>query len=147
MTENMVPAASIEQEVHIAASPETVWSMWTTAEGLSAWWGSSAEVVCEPGGLMRVVMEGGPVMCGAFVTVERPTRLVFTFGWEDPPDAGPLPPGSTRVEVTFTPDGAHTILNLRHFNLPGTQIPAHQQGWTYFLGERLPAVAPKSSAS
>src|SRR6516162_4075507 len=41
---------------------------------------------------------------GQYVVVERPGRLVFTWGWTDP--AFGLPPGSSRVGVTLTPEGA-----------------------------------------
>ncbi len=79
MTETAHETTTIEQTVRIAASPETLWSFWTEPERLAQWWGSDAEVVAEPGGLYRVVMENGPVMRGAFTELDPPHRLVFTF--------------------------------------------------------------------
>ena len=84
-------------------------------------------------------MGPGPVMRGSFIELDPPRRLVFTFGWEDNTPAGPLPPGSTRVEVTLTPDGAGTLLVLRHFDMPVHHAPDHRKGWSYLVGDRLVA--------
>jgi uncharacterized protein YndB with AHSA1/START domain len=135
---------TIEQTVRIEASPSTVWSFWTEPERLAEWWGSPAEVVPEPGGAFRIVMEQGPVMRGAFAELDPPRRLVFTFGWEQNEPGQPLAPGSTRVEVTLTPDGPDgrdTVLVLRHSDMPATHAADHEQGWRLFVGERLVAAA------
>ena len=141
MTEAPSETVTIEQIVRIAAPPETVWRFWTEPHRLVQWWATAAEVVAEPGGLFRVVVGGGPVMRGTFLELEPPRRLVFTFGWESIAPAGPLPPGSTRVEVTLTPDEDGTVLVLRHFDLPAHHASDHRRGWAYFVGGRLPAAA------
>ena len=132
---------TIEQTVRIAAPPETVWRLWTEPHGLVQWWATDAEVVAEPGGLFRVVVGGGPVMRGIFLELEPPHRLVFTFGWESAAPAGPLAPGSTRVEVTLTPDRDGTVLVLRHFDLPVHHAPDHRRGWSHFVADLLVAAA------
>ena len=144
MSESTTATTTIEQTVRIAASPETVWAFWTQPERLAEWWGTDAEVVAQPGGLFRVAMESGPVMRGTFTELDPPHRLVFTFGWEQHPPGEPLAPGSTRVEVTMTPDEGETILVLRHSEMPTTHAGDHEQGWTYFVGERLVAVAART---
>ena len=141
MTETAGDTVTIEQTVRIAASPATVWTFWTQPERLAEWWGTSAEVVPEPGGLFRVVMENGVAMRGEFTELDPPHRLVFTFGWEQDMPAGPLEPGSTRVEVTLTPDRDETVVILRHFDMPITHAAEHEKGWSRFLGERLVAAA------
>jgi len=135
---------TIEQTVHIAAPPETVWSFWTEPSRLNEWWATDAEVIAEPGGLFRVVVEGGHVMRGTFLELDPPHRLVFTLGWEGDTPAGPLPPGSTRVEVTLTPAEGGTMLVLRHFDVPAIQVPDHRQGWRQFVGDRLAAAAGRA---
>jgi uncharacterized protein YndB with AHSA1/START domain len=130
---------TLEQTVRIAASPETVWSFWTEPQRLAEWWGTAAEVDAQPGGLFRVTMESGPVMRGAFTELDPPHRLVFTFGWEHNAPGEPLAPGSTRVEVTLTPDGSATVLTLRHSEMPSTHASDHEKGWSYFVGDRLVA--------
>jgi uncharacterized protein YndB with AHSA1/START domain len=139
LSETTSETTTIEQTVRIAAPPETVWKFWTEPQRLAEWWATDAEVVAEPGGLFRVVMGPGPVMRGTFLELDPPRRLVFTFGWEGDPPAGPLPPGSTRVEVTLTPEEGGTLLVLRHFDMPVHQAPDHRHGWSYLVGDRLTA--------
>lgn len=147
MTETAGPLTTIEQTVRIAARPETIWSFWTDPARLAEWWGTEAEVLPEPGGLFRVVMESGPVMRGSFVELDPPQRLVFTFGWEQNAPGQALAPGSTRVEVTLTPDGGETVVQLRHFEMPTTHAGDHEKGWQHFVGECLPAaIATAGSA-
>ncbi|MEX0664625.1 MAG: SRPBCC domain-containing protein [Acidimicrobiia bacterium] len=141
MTETSAATTTIEQTVRIAASPETLWAFWTDPTRLAEWWGSEAEVVAEPGGVFRVVMESGPIMRGTFTELDPPNRLVFTFGWEQNAPGEPLAPGSTLVEVTLTPDDGETVLVLRHSEMPATHAADHEQGWQHFVGERLVAVA------
>ena len=136
-TTGMTP--TIEQTVNIAASPATVWSFWTEPERLAEWWGSDAQVAAEPGGIYRVAMESGPVMVGNFVELDPPHRLVFTFGWDQNAPDEPMAPGSTRVEVTLTPDGDGTVLNLRHFDIPETHAGDHRKGWESILTQLVAA--------
>ena len=88
-------------------------------------------------------MHEGPAMRGTFTELDPPRRLEFTFGWEQN-IGGPLAPGSTRVEVTLTPDGDETVLVLRHFDMPTTHAADHEKGWALFVGDRLVAAAEKS---
>ncbi len=141
MTGTTADTVTIERTVRIAASPETLWALWTEPKGLAQWWGTDAEVVAEPGGVFRVTMDGGPVMRGTFTELDPPHRLAFTFGWENNAPGELLAPGSTRVEVTMTPDGDETVLVLRHFEMPATHAPDHEKGWNHFLAERLVAAA------
>jgi uncharacterized protein YndB with AHSA1/START domain len=135
---------TIEQSVRIAAPPETIWTYWTDPARLAEWLGIEAEVSLEPGGLYRVVLEEGPVMRGTFVELDPPHRLVFTFGWEQN-EGQPLAPGSTRVEVTMTPDGGETVVLLRHLQMPTTHAADHAKGWQRFVGERLPAAVESAA--
>ena len=56
--------------------------------------------------------------------------MVFTWGV---PDNDVLPPGSTTVEIVLTPDGTDTVLDLTHHDLPPSERPSHQAGWTGLL--------------
>jgi uncharacterized protein YndB with AHSA1/START domain len=71
---------------------------------------------------------------GEYLVVKRPSLLVFTWGWTD--RAFGLPPGSSRVEVTFSPDpedAGRTRLRLVHDGLPGDLGLLHDDGWSRFL--------------
>jgi uncharacterized protein YndB with AHSA1/START domain len=131
MTETATPP--LEQHLRIDARPDTVWTFWTDPARLCEWWGTAAETVAEVGGVFSVTMDGGGVMRGEYLALERPHRLEFTFGWDDGGPGGSVQPGSTRVVVTLEPDGDATLLTLRHYDLPEEATAAHDQGWGHFL--------------
>jgi uncharacterized protein YndB with AHSA1/START domain len=130
----------VEQTIRIAASPETVWRYWTDPERMSDWWGAAAELDPLPGGSCRIEMGTGPTMRGEYLEVIPYERIVFSFGWEPTDGAPDVPPGSTRVEVTLTPDDGDTILTLRHSGLPATHADEHRAGWAHFLPRLAAAV-------
>ncbi len=135
---NEVETRTIEQTVRIEAAPEVVWRYWVEPERLAEWFGVRHDVVPEPGGRCRIEMgHGRPVMSGEYVELQPYERLVFTFGWEGNEPGTALAPGSTRVEVTFVPDGDATILTLRHSDMPATHAADHAKGWA----EHLPKLA------
>jgi uncharacterized protein YndB with AHSA1/START domain len=91
-----------------------------------------------PGGIYRVEINGRDIVRGEYVEIVPYTRVVFTWGWEG--ENSPLPPGTTTVEITLTPDGEGTIVQLRHLGLPEEQKAVHAVGWDHFL-PRLGKVA------
>ena len=121
----------IEREVRIAAPPETVFAFWTDPTRMARWMGRDIRLDPRPGGEFRVDYNGSDIVRGAFVTVDPPTRIVLTWGWEAPGD--PTPPGASTVEVDFMPDGDGTILRLRHSGLVPDAVSGHAEGWDYFL--------------
>lgn len=125
----------IEQTIRIDAPPARVWAYFTDAAKLARWWGS-ATADPRPGGTLRVQMDGGPdpVMRGEFVELEPYERLVFTFGWEPAPGVPDIAPGGSRVEVLLRPDGAGTVVTLRHSGLPATLRGETTEGWRTVLG-------------
>jgi uncharacterized protein YndB with AHSA1/START domain len=130
---------SVEREIAIAASLETVWELLTKEDQAIRWMGRSAEFDLRPGGVYRVDVVPGNVACGEFVEIDPPHRLVFTWGWEA--GASPVAPGSSTVEFELTPDGDGTLLRFRHFNLPSVEAAAsHGHGWDHYL-DRLATAA------
>ena len=132
---------SVEREVVIAASRETVWEFLVDPEKAVRWMGQSADLDPRPGGRYRVEVLPGTVASGVFVEVEPPSRLVYTWGWE-PGSGSPLPPGSTIVDFELIPHGeGGTRLRLTHRSLPGPEAArSHAHGWEHYLA-RLAAVA------
>src|SRR5215207_1594290 len=108
-----------ELEVRIQARPETVFEFFVDPEKMRRWKGTEAELDPRPGGTYRVGgIAGGATVVGEFVEIDPPRRLVFTWGWEGDEE---VPPGSSTVEVTLTPDGDATVLHLVHRDLPAGQ--------------------------
>ena len=83
-------------------------------------------------------MDAHAVASGAFVEVDPPTLVVFTWGWEGDAE---VPPGSTTMRVELEADGDATSLTLVHSGLPTDRAAAmHEEGWRFF-GTRLATVA------
>jgi uncharacterized protein YndB with AHSA1/START domain len=121
----------IECELRIGASPETVFDFWVEPDRIVQWMGRSATIEPRPGGLFRLDYNGSDIASGEVVELDRPRRLVFTWGWEAEGDA--TPPGSSTIEVTLTADGDGTILRLRHSGLTLDSVNGHAEGWDQFL--------------
>jgi uncharacterized protein YndB with AHSA1/START domain len=129
----------VEIERRIEAPREEVFVYFTDPDHYTRWMGMAAELDPRPGGVYRVRMNSDMVALGAFVVVDPPSRLVFTWGWVG--DEA-LPPGSTTVEITLREDGDGTILRLRHSGFPSDEAAAsHREGWAMYL-ERLSVAAP-----
>jgi uncharacterized protein YndB with AHSA1/START domain len=138
----------VVHEVVLAASAEQVFEMFTDPRQLVRWIGIAADLEPRPGGRFRFEVMPGQFCEGQYVIVERPSRLVFTWGWTDPGFG--LPPGTSRVEVTLTccgTGGGQTRLRLVHAGVGGDLGILHDDGWSRFLarlaaalgGQPLPA--------
>ncbi len=121
----------IEREVHIDASPETVYRFFIDPEQFVRWMGRKAEIDARPGGLLRLDYNGFDIMRGSIVEFEENRRVVITWGFETLGDAPA--PGSTRVEMTLTPEAGGTRLRLVHSGLDEASAEAHRGGWDHFL--------------
>jgi uncharacterized protein YndB with AHSA1/START domain len=137
MTE-AVGTEPVVKEVHIDASPETVFTFFTEPDKLTRWLASEATLDPRPGGINHQTHPGdtenprGPYyMRGEFVEVAFPSRVVFTWGFENA-DVG-VEPGQSTVEVTLAPDGDGTRLRLVHRDLPESERAPHDGGWAEML--------------
>jgi uncharacterized protein YndB with AHSA1/START domain len=132
----------VEREVKIEASPETVFPFFTDPEKMIRWMGVAATLDPRPGGVFSVNVTGNYFMVGEYLEVEPCTRVVFTWGYGDPPggDDNPVPPGSTTVEVELVPVGEATLVRLVH-RIPTEVHDFHAMGWEHYL-DRLAVVAP-----
>jgi len=129
--------SSIAREVRIGARPETIFPFLTDPD-LFGRWGGAATLEPEPGGIFRMDVDGAHIARGEYVMVDPPHRVVFTWGWEAEDTL--VPPGSSTVEITLTPDGEDTIVRLVHRELPSKEsADSHASGWEHYL-ERLEIV-------
>jgi uncharacterized protein YndB with AHSA1/START domain len=120
----------VERRMRIEARPEVVFQYFVDPAKMLEWKGVEAELDPRPGGIYRVNVTGREVARGEYMEVTPHSRVVFSWGWEGNPE---VPPGSSTVEVTLTPDGTGTLLVLRHGNLPEAAGAGHAEGWDHFL--------------
>jgi uncharacterized protein YndB with AHSA1/START domain len=132
----------IVHERQIEASPETVFAFFTDPEKLTRWLAIEATVDPRPGGVVAQTHVGGDgeryFMRGEFVEVSPPSRVVFTWGFEN--TSLGVEPGSSTVEVTLEPRDGGTWLRLVHRDLPASERADHDAGWGTML-DRLAAAA------
>ena len=126
----------LRREVWIAARPEFVYEFLTKPEKMTSWMGIEADVEAKKGGIYRVNVTGEDIASGEFVEVTPHQRLIYSWGWE----GGDLPPGSSTVEITLTPQNDGTLLRLNHSGLPADSVAAHGEGWEHYL-QRLAVAA------
>ena len=144
----MIDGDAVIHEIVLPAPVEQVFDMFTDSRQLIRWIGISADLQSRPGGRFRFEVMPGQFCEGQYVIVERPGRLVFTWGWTDPGFG--LPPGTSRVEVTLTrsgEDGCETRLRLVHTGLAGDLGLLHEDGWSRFLGRLSAAAAGEEPAA
>lgn len=126
----------------VPASPETVWELWTTAEGISRWWAPDGfrtdvdRIDVRPDGELLYTMtaedpaqiafleqNGLPLSTQArkvFTELERPTRLAYRSLIDFVPDHAPY---EQLTVVDLEPAGAGTRVVMRVEEL-------HDDVWT-----------------
>src|SRR5665213_2074464 len=128
----------LELRREFAATPDVLFDAWLTREQWAAWIGPEG-IACEVpmlepkvGGRYEITMRLGngqviPVS-GVFKTIDRPTRLVFSWGWNGDPARQSL------ITLEFNARGAGTELVLRQEGL-GTiaNRDEHGKGWSSAL--------------
>jgi uncharacterized protein YndB with AHSA1/START domain len=127
-----------EHEIRVAARPETVFAHFTDPAKMVLWMGTEATLDPRPGGTCRINVNGVAPILGEYIEVDPYDRIVFTWGWEQ--RWFDMPPKSSEVEVTFTPDGDGTLVKLTHTRIPEAAARFHTFGWTHYM-ERLRVVA------
>lgn len=121
--------AEYRTSIEIAAPPERVFDYLVTEDGMTAWMGRHASLSPEPGGRFAVDIAGYAIR-GHYLQVERPHRVVVSWGVAASPD---LPPGASTVEFRLAPTARGTRVDLVHSGLPDTGLDGHADGWTHFL--------------
>jgi uncharacterized protein YndB with AHSA1/START domain len=122
----------------LQASPDEVFSAWTTPSRMAAWMSpvgaAEAEVDLRVGGSFRVVMvEARLEHRGEYLEIDPPRRLVFT--WVSPFTGSE--PSVVTVELHPHDDGTRVVLT--HERLPEAVVDGHRDGWGTMI-ERLAGI-------
>ncbi|MFI6284631.1 SRPBCC domain-containing protein [Streptomyces sp. NPDC051018] len=133
-------ANTIEREVVLRHPVERVWTALTTAEGLSQWFGSVAEIDLRPGGRAFFRWEEFDDESVATIeAVDPPRRFAFWWGIGSLPEGGAA---RTLVEFTLEPVPEGTRLRLVESGFARVAeevaLAAHRsnsQGWDTELAE------------
>ena len=126
--------ATLRMSRRFDASPERVFDAWLDPAIAAKWLfttpGSeshSTEIDARVGGAWTIVDRRDGVdyrALGEYLQIDRPRRLVFTFGMPQFSDS------LNRVTVELTPDGQGAFLTLTQEGLPPEHIPATETGWS-----------------
>jgi uncharacterized protein YndB with AHSA1/START domain len=120
-----------ERTLAIDASPETVWEFFVDPEKLMRWKGIDVQLDPRAGGTYYCEVIPGHKARGEYLELDKPHRLVFTWGWDG--NEG-VPPGSSTIEVELTPQGEGTNVRFVHRDLPSVEaVASHAEGWNHYL--------------
>ena len=122
-------AEPYRDSIYISAEPELVFEYFTKPEALIRWMGDRAELEPRPGGQFTLWF-GERCVEGRYVEVDRPRRLVITWGRRGSRE---LPSGSSTLEVIFTAEDRGTRVSIVHDGLPEVARPRHALGWQHYL--------------
>lgn len=134
---------SLQVSRTIRASAERLFQAWTDPQKLTHWWRQAGEgwafagasIDLRVGGRYRLAMTAPDgklhAAVGEYRLIERPTRLVFTWDWEESASSV----GDTLVSVEFSDRGGNeTEVVITHERFADTaRLGRHQQGWTELL--------------
>jgi uncharacterized protein YndB with AHSA1/START domain len=128
MTESTADVLTLSERIR--ATPDEVFEYLVGPEKLMRWMGTECDIEPHPGGRFWLNVNGLDIAVGSYLEVDRPHKVVFTWGWEGSSD---VPPGSSTVTFTLTADGDETIVELSHQGLPGGAGDQHLEGWGLYL--------------
>lgn len=116
---------SIEREIHVEASPDTVFDVLTQPEHLRQWWPDEVELDAVAGATGELVWGDDEtprahVAPITVVDVDRPHR--FVFRWAHPEGETATPSNSFLVTFTLEPSGSGTRLRM-------VEVGFREQGW------------------
>ncbi|MBV9952644.1 MAG: SRPBCC family protein [Acidimicrobiia bacterium] len=148
---------SIEREVQIDASPETVFEVITSPEHLREWWPDEAHFEPTPGATGELVFgdrSAGTANVPQITVVEAEPSRLFSFRWTHAEGEVAAEGNSLFVTFELAPSGNGTRLRMTEsgFREMGWEIAVleqqytdHSNGWDHFL-PRLVTYAPSVEA-
>jgi uncharacterized protein YndB with AHSA1/START domain len=115
--------------IYIEAEPNEVFDYFTRPDALASWMGDRAVLDPRPGGEFTLYFDDRCVE-GRYVQVDRPHRLVITWGRQG---SRQMPPLSSTLEVSFVAEAGGTRVSIVHHGLPESEATRHALGWQHYL--------------
>ncbi|AXH96197.1 SRPBCC family protein [Ornithinimicrobium avium] len=125
----------------VDATPEQVWTAWTTPGGLARWWwphwqDTAYEMEARAGGRWSArSAEGDTGVEGEVLTVEQPRLLELSWAW-----AGEA--AQDRVRVELTEHDGRTLVTVRH-RTRAAGVDDYRAGWELVLANLASTLAPR----
>ncbi len=138
----------------LEAAPTTVWRLLTLADELARWWGPAGftspgiDLDLRVGGRYRIEMKPPQgdafFLQGEFREVAPPSRLAYTFRWEEPdPDDR-----ETVVTLSLTDLGGKTELALDQGPFATeARLALHRGGWSDSLDKLTRLLGPAGAGT
>ena len=145
----------IEISKHFSQTTEVIYTAWTEAEQLKAWWKPMNNILTEvsndikPGGAVKYIFESGLIISGNYDEVLQNEKLVYSWNWDFPKDE--IKNASYKLNVTFKAflGNSDTILNIKFItedmgstlhviqtNFENEEsIQPHKEGWEKGLND------------
>lgn len=111
----------LERQIHVDASPETVFEVLTQAEHIRQWWSDDAILDPAPGAVGEVIW-GNREHVAEFTVVEIDAPRIFSFRWVAPDGEAVTPDNSLLVTFELEPVGSGTLLHM-------TEAGFREKGW------------------
>ncbi len=133
----------------VPSSPDRVFTAWTEVDQLAAWWwpqlaGTTYDVEARVGGRYRIHSPAlGATVTGVYTEVDRPSRLAFTWSWDD---GEPEAVVEDTVVVTFEPADGGTRVTVAHTSSAHMPDGGAEQGWSDVM-DRLAGWRGQSTSS
>jgi uncharacterized protein YndB with AHSA1/START domain len=154
--EQATELGTIEREIYVDASPETVFDVVSNPEHVREWWPDEAAYEVAPGATGQITFgnpaAGGGVVGLTVLEVDRPRT--FSFRWTQTPGETGVEGNSLLVTFALSPQGDGTLLRMSEtgFREMGWEVATleqqyreHEQGWDHFLPRIAPYVAGLSA--
>lgn len=149
---------TIEREVHIDASPGTVFEVITSPEHLKEWWPDEAVIEPTPGATGELVFgdrSSGEAQIPKLTVIDSVPPRLFSFRWTHPEDEEAREGNSLLVTFELSASGSGTLLRMTEsgFREMGWEAAVleeqhreHVEGWDFFL-PRLVEYAPTAKVN
>ena len=135
---NISNSSSLQVKRFIKAPPARVFAAWTKPDQLKQWFGPETCRVLDValdlrvGGKYRLHVSSGEMgemsVSGEYREITAPTKLVFTWKWEDDEDWENV---TSVVSVDFSAKDGGTEVQITHDGLPTDEHAGrHEHGWT-----------------